>query len=202
MKLAISPRAVDMKRLARPFWVILALLFLLEAWLWDRLQPIVGRIVAAIPWGWIKPALIRLVDRLSPQATLVVFIVPFITLLPLKFLEFWFLAHRQWVAAIAVLALAKLVGLGVIAFIFEATKDKLLQMAWFRRLYEFFVWARHWAHKKIMPITERLREWSRQTVEPVAQGLRRWRLVRRPRYSGRLLQRVLRIRRRMRAATS
>jgi hypothetical protein len=40
--------AIDMKRLARPFWVILALLFLFEAWLWDSLAPIVGRIVAVI----------------------------------------------------------------------------------------------------------------------------------------------------------
>jgi hypothetical protein len=189
-----------MKRLARPFWVILALLFLFEAWLWDRLAPIVGRIVAVIPWGWIKPVLVRLVDRLSPQATLVVFVVPFILLLPLKFLEFWFLAHRQWIAAIAVLVLAKLVGLGVTAFIFEVTKDKLLQMRWFGRLYEFFLWARHWAHEKIMPITQRLREWSRQTIDPVTQRLRRWRVLQ-PRHS-RLLQLLMRIRRRMRAATS
>ena len=83
-----------MKRLTRPVWVVLALLFLFEAWLWDRLAPIVARIVAAIPWGWVKPSLIRLVDRLSPQATLAVFVIPFIVLLPLKFLEFWFLAHR------------------------------------------------------------------------------------------------------------
>src|SRR5215467_14204750 len=176
-----------MKRLARPFWVILALLFLFEAWLWDRLAPIVGRIVAAIPWGWIKPTLVRLVDRLSPQATLIVFVVPFIALLPLKFFEFWFLAHRQWVAAIAVLLLAKLVGLGVTAFIFDATKDKLLQMAWFRRLYDFFEWARHWAHEKIAPITQQFREWSRQTIDPVARGLRRWRRVLHDRHAGRLL---------------
>jgi hypothetical protein len=163
-----------MKRLARAFWVILALLFLFEAWLWDRLRPIVARIVGVIPWGWIKPALIRLVDRLSPQATLVVFAVPFIILLPLKFLEFWLLAHRQWAAVITVLVLAKLVGLGVTAFIFEVTKDKLLQMAWFRRLYEFFLWARGWAHEKLAPITRLLRDWSDQTVKPVARRLRRW----------------------------
>ena len=81
-----------MKRLARPFWVALALLFLLEVWLWDSLQPVVGRIVNVIPWGKIKPAFIRWVDRLSPRATLVVFAIPFIVLLPVKFLELWLLA--------------------------------------------------------------------------------------------------------------
>jgi len=196
-----------MKRLARPFWVVLALLFLFEAWLWDRLHPIVARVVAVIPWGRIKPALIRLIDRLSPQATLVVFVIPFIVLLPLKFLEFWFLAHRQWMASIMVLVLAKLVGLGVTAFIFEVTKDKLLQRAWFRRLYEFCLWARDWAHEKVAPITRQLREWSDQTIKPIARRLRRWRrMLRSPRLRGKeawgFLERLMRIRRRMRAAAS
>ena len=171
-----------MKRLTRPFWVVLALLFLFEAWLWDRLQPIVGRIVAVIPWGRIKPAFVRLIDRLSPQATLVVFAIPFIVLLPLKFLEFWFLAHRQWVAAVAVLVAAKLVGLGITAFVFDVTRDKLLQMAWFQRVYEFFLWARDWAHEKIAPVTRQLREWSRETIDPLARQLRRWRRLRRLRF--------------------
>jgi hypothetical protein len=35
--------------LLRPFWILLALLFLLEAWLWDHLQPLVARLVALIP---------------------------------------------------------------------------------------------------------------------------------------------------------
>jgi hypothetical protein len=187
-----------MNRLARPFWIILALLFLFEAWLWDRLQPIVARVVGLIPWGWVKPALIRLIARLSPQATLVVFVVPFILLLPVKFLEFWFLAHRQWVAAIVVLVLAKLIGLGVTAFIFEVTKDKLLQMAWFRRVYEFFLWARDWAREKVAPVTRQLREWSHEVIRPIARRMRRWRRMLSPRHAGRFIERLMRIRRRMR----
>jgi hypothetical protein len=38
-----------MRRWLRPLWVILALLFLLEAWLWDHLEPIVARVVDLIP---------------------------------------------------------------------------------------------------------------------------------------------------------
>jgi hypothetical protein len=191
-----------MRRLARAFWVILALLFLLEAWLWDHLQPIVARIVGGIPWGRIKPALAALIGRLSPQATLVVFVVPFILLLPLKFLEFWLLVHRQWSAGVVVLILAKLIGLGVTAFIFEVTKDKLLRMAWFCRVYEFFLWARGWAHDKVEPIRRQLREWSHEVVMPVGRRLRRWRRMLRPQHNSRFLERVMRIRRRMRGATS
>jgi hypothetical protein len=189
-----------MRRLARPFWVVLALLFLFEAWLWDTLQPIVWRVVNVIPWGNVKPAFVRWVDGLSPQATLVVFVIPFIVLLPVKFLELWLLATHQWVAAIIVLVAAKIVGLGITAFIFDATKDKLLQMAWFRRLYAFFLWARNWAHDKVEPVKRRLQEWSHETMDPIVRRLRIWRRILQPRHAGRLFQRVVRIRRRMRPA--
>jgi hypothetical protein len=190
-----------MKRLARPFWVVLALVFLFEAWLWDTLQPVVWRIVNVIPWGKVKPSFIRWVDGLSPRATLVVFVIPFIVLLPVKFLELWLLATHQWIAAIIVLVAAKLVGVGMTAFIFDATRDKLLQMAWFRRLYEFFLWARGWAREKIAPVTRHIREWSHETIDPIVRRLRTWRRLLRPRHASRLFQRVMRIRRRMRTAT-
>src|SRR5258708_4963628 len=186
-----------MKRLARPFWVILALLFLFEAWLWDRLAPIVGRLVTVIPWGRIKPALVRLVDRLSPAATLVVFVVPFVLLLPLKFLEFWLLTQRNWLGAIIVLVLAKLLGLGVTAFIFEVTKDKLLRLAWFRRLYAFFIWLRGWAHERVDPIVRALHAGSQTTIRPIVQRLKKWRRVLPRRHAARFYERLMRIRRRM-----
>ncbi len=191
-----------MKRLMRPFWVALAVVFLFEAWLWDVLEPIAARIVNVVPWGRIRPVFIRMVESLSPQMTLVVFATPFIVLLPVKVLEFWLLAHHQWISAIIVLVSAKLVGLGLTAFIFEVTRDKLLQMAWFRRLYDFVMWARGWAHEKVEPIRQRLTAWSRETVVPIVRRLRRWRRMLQPRRAGRLFQRVMRIRRRMRAGAT
>ena len=135
-----------MRRWLRPLWVVLALLFLLEAWLWDHLEPLVARVVNLIPWGPLKVRLARLIDVLPPWAALFVFVIPFIVLLPLKFLEVYFLATRNWLGAIGVILLVKLLGLGITAFIFDVTRDKLLQMAWFRRMYDWFLWARDWAH--------------------------------------------------------
>jgi hypothetical protein len=68
--------------------------------------------------------------------------------MPVEFLEVWLIVTQQWIAATVVLVLAKLAGVGITAFIFEATKDKLLQMAWFRWVYDFFIWA----HQKVDPI--------------------------------------------------
>src|SRR5665213_3116871 len=82
-----------MRRWLRPLWVILALLFLLEAWLWDHLQPLVARIVNLIPWDAFKNRLARLIERLPPWATLLVFVVPFIAMLPLNFSKYIFWRH-------------------------------------------------------------------------------------------------------------
>ena len=144
-----------MRRWLRPLWVILALVFLLEAWLWDHLEPIVARVVNLIPWGRVKVWLTRHDRGLPPWAALGVFIIPLIVLLPLKFLEVFFSPNGNGLPLRSVLILAKLFGLGVTAFVFDATRGKLLQMGWFARMFDWFMWARDWAHEITEPMRER-----------------------------------------------
>jgi hypothetical protein len=177
-----------MRRILKPLWILLAIVFLIEAWLWEHLSAAIKWAVSLIPLDKLKAGLARLVEKLPPWAVLIVFVVPFIVLLPLKFLEVYFIVHRQWVAAVFVLVLAKLLGLGVVAFIFDVTKPKLLQMAWFRWLYELMlVWLAK-AHAIVDPIKARIKE------RLVAFKLRLARLM----GSGRsgFLRRLARIRRR------
>src|SRR3954449_11052361 len=150
-----------MRRVFKPFLVLLALIFVIEAWLWEHLRPLVAAVVNVIAWDRLKARLARLVEKLPPWAVLIVFVVPFIVLLPLKFLEVYFIVRHQWVAAIFILALAKLLGLGVTAFIFDVTKPKLLQMVWFRRAYELVLYWLERAHALIDPIKARIRLWAR-----------------------------------------
>jgi hypothetical protein len=170
-----------MRRWLRPLWVFLALLFLLEAWLWDHLEPIVAAVVKLIPWDTFKAKLARLVERLPPWATLFVFVLPFIAMLPLKFLEVYFLATRNWLGAAGVILFVKLIGLGITAFIFDVTRDKLLQMAWFKRLYEWVLGLRDWAHSITEPVRQRMRQLT-------------WLL--KPQRAGKFLRRLMRLRRR------
>lgn len=174
-----------MRRLLRPLLVLLALVFLFEAWLWTHLAPVVAFIVARIPLHALKAAIAAWIEALSPAATLVVFVLPeVVLLLPLKFLELWMLAHRHWFGAIAVLLLAKVIGVGVAAFIFDVTRPKLLELAWFRRLYERVMAWLDWAHELIDPIKRRLRSYFRMWA---------------PQRAGRTLRLLARIRRRMQA---
>jgi hypothetical protein len=89
---------------------------------------------------------------MSPGATLIVFVVPVLPLLPLKALGLWLLAHKYFVSAVLVIVFAKLLGVGITAFLFDVTRDKLLQMRWFNRLYEWVLAAREWSKAQVDPI--------------------------------------------------
>jgi len=146
-----------MRRLLQPLWVLLAIIFLIEAWLWDHLEPIVAWFVALIPLRAFKQWLAERVDTLSPAMTLIVFIVPVIPLFPLKLVGFWLLAHEYWLSAILTIIFAKFLGVGVAAFIFDVTRPKLLEMAWFESLYEFVIGLRAKANALVDPIKQRIR---------------------------------------------
>jgi hypothetical protein len=161
-----------MRRLLQPFWVLLAIIFLIEAWLWDHLEPIVARVVAWIPLQAFKQWLAERVDTLSPAMTLIVFIVPVIPLFPLKLVGLWLLTHEYWVSAVLTIVFAKFVGVGVAAFLFDVTRSKLLEMAWFEKLYEFVMMLRRRASDVVEPLKLRIREilrgdgdsWSARTL--------------------------------------
>jgi len=147
-----------MRRLLQPFWILLAVIFLIEAWLWDHLEPIVARVVALIPLRAFKQWLAERVDTLSPAMTLIVFIVPVIPLFPLKLVGFWLLTHEYWFSAITTIIFAKFLGVGVAAFVFDVTRHKLLEMAWFETLYEFIIALRARAAALVDPIKLRIME--------------------------------------------
>lgn len=161
-----------LRRLLQPFWILLAIIFLIEAWLWDHLEPIVAGVVAAIPLRAFKQWLAERVDTLSPAMTLIVFIVPVIPLFPLKMIGFWLLAHEHWASAFMTILFAKFLGVGVTAFVFDVTRPKLLEMAWFEKLYDFVMRLRAKAHALVDPVKARIMEilrgdgegWSSRTL--------------------------------------
>jgi hypothetical protein len=180
------------RRLSKALWVLIALAFLLEAWLWDHLRPVVAAVVNLIPWQRFRDQLARLVEPLPPWASLIVFVIPFIVLLPLKFVEVWFFVHKDWLGVAVTLVLAKLLGLGVTAFVFDVTRAKLLQIGWFRALYERVMGWRLWAHELIDPIRQRARVYWRY--------LRRQMRFLRSQRTGRLWRRLAALRRRRQPA--
>ena len=88
-----------MRRIIHAFWVVLALLFLLEAWLWEKLAPMVAFVVGFIPLRRIKANVAAFVEQLPPAVTLVVFVIPAAVLLPIKIGALWLFGLRYAGAA-------------------------------------------------------------------------------------------------------
>lgn len=169
-----------MRHVLRPVLIVLAIVFLIEAWLWDRLEPIVAWIVDRIPLDALKRRIAVWIDGLPPPATLIVFVVPFLLLLPLKFFALWLIAEGEMLSAAGVLILAKVVGLAVTAFVFDVTRDKLLLMPWFSVLYYRVMAWRDWAHALVDPIKRRIRIRLRLLLPgQTRRAFRLWKRIRR-----------------------
>lgn len=184
-----------MRRLLRPLWFALAVIFLVEAWLWDHLKPIVRWIVERIAWRELRDWIVSRIERLPPYATLLVFLIPVVLLFPIKLLGLWLLAQGSWLGAMATLGLAKIVSMGVTAFIFEVTRPKLLQLAWFRWVYEHVLTWLAWAHALVDPYKAKIIA----SLASVRLRLKIWRRLFGPRRAGRTLRMMWRLRRRVQA---
>jgi len=185
-----------MRRLLKPLWILLALVFLFEAWLWEHLRPIVAWIVDRIRWDTLKAQVAQRIEHLPPAATFLVFLVPVVLLLPLKIVGLWMLAQGFWFGAMAILAVAKVMSMGVTAFIFDLTRPKLLQLAWFRWLYDHVILWLEKAHALIDPLKAELRAWLR----PIRRRARALLWLMRPRRASRFVRRALWLRRRAQRA--
>jgi hypothetical protein len=176
-------------RLWQPLWVLLAVLFLIEAWFWDHVEPLIARIVALIPLRELKERLARWVDHLSPAMTLPVFLVPVAPLYPLKLFALALLAQGHWIAGLGIFAAAQVFGLGVAAFIFDVTKPKLLQLRWFAATYRWVIELRAKAHAIVAPIMAQIRAKLAELLKGDGDG-----------WGSKALRRIGALRRRIRTA--
>lgn len=116
------------KKLRRSLLITLALLFLIESWLWEKTGALVARLVEKLPFAEIKQWITERIEHLSPLYTLGIFIIPFFLLLPFKLFALWLFAKGFVFSGILCVLGAKLMGLGVVSFLFNLCKPKLLQL--------------------------------------------------------------------------
>ncbi len=149
------------RKILKPLWVLLALLFLLEAWLWDLIAPPVARFVALIPWQRFKAWLTGRIAAMPAAWVLVLFVLPDAVLFPIKLGALWVAAQGQFAGhaliGMGVFVIAKIAGLAVTVFLFEVCRPKLMELAWFCRLYDWVLQARVWAGVQVAPIREEIR---------------------------------------------
>jgi hypothetical protein len=118
--------------LRRALGVVLALLVLFAEWGWRPLAALLGQLrrlaLVARLENWVQ--------TLPPYGALAAFLIPSLFLLPLKILALYFIAHGQKLAALGLLAVAKLGGTALVARLFILTGPQLMRIPWFARLHD------------------------------------------------------------------
>jgi hypothetical protein len=162
-----QPPASFKRRLLRaagfPFVAALALWLWLEDWLWEPLARAM-QFLGALP---VLRQIESLIRRAPPGLALACYGVPILVLLPFKFAGLWLFAKGHYFSGGGVFIGAKIVGTAIAARIFSLTRDSLLQLAWFARLYARFIGLREYVFCRV----RRTRFWH-------LTRLLRWRLRR------------------------
>ena len=152
------------RRLLKPFWIFIALLFLLEAWLWDRIQPLIAWLVEHLPWREFKAALSRGVAQLPPVIVIFLFALPEVLGIPAQLFSLWIVAKGAVVFGTFLFLLAKGLGLMATLVLFEVCHEKLMELSWFRYMYRLVTDARAWAKHQVQPMLDEITRLRRELM--------------------------------------
>jgi hypothetical protein len=152
----------------RPLLLLLAAIFLFESWFWQGCIAFGRRIVALIPWATVKRHISSVVAKLPAPVVLVIFLIPVAIIEPLQTVCVYLTARGHLFLGIVGFIALKFLGLGLIAVMFDLTRDKLLSMPWFAWVYAKFVAFHAFAHDLVAPYKaavvnemRALRDWAR-----------------------------------------
>ena len=127
----------------------LAILLIIEEWLWDLLTAFGHKLVQWFHLEQIEQWL----RRTSPIMTLEAFSIPILIVAPINLVGVGLLANSLILQGILMEVLAKLLGTLLVARVFALTKPQLLTFALLMFIYTTITHWLHWAHEKIIETT-------------------------------------------------
>jgi hypothetical protein len=144
-----SPRTV----VNHLFVWLAAAVILIEEWTWDALLGLTSLIGRLPLVRWLEAR----IAALPPWAAMLVFLVPWSLLLPLKLAALWLLAQGYALFGVSLILLAKIAGTAWAARIFTLTRPALMSIRWFARLHDWVLDFK----ARIMARLRSLPEWQR-----------------------------------------
>jgi hypothetical protein len=128
-------------------WFIgaLALLFLLEEWLWNLLK----RGMAAVGRLPVVHGLERWIAGLPPAGAAVMFLAPTTLILPVKLIALKMIVAGHLIKGTGVIVAAKLLATALFARVYVLTQPALMRVGWFVRLHATVLRWRVWVHAQV-----------------------------------------------------
>ena len=155
-----KPRRLIRRWLARSLLFCAAVLLLIEEWLWDGtarfLRDLARLPVFAACGDWFR--------RRTPYQALSLFVLPLLSLLPLKGVIVLAFMHGRVMLGMTVLVLEKLIFSAVFAALFQLTGPAVTQIGWVRRMQHAFLRVRRALHGWLarQPAYRQSRAWLRR----------------------------------------
>ena len=148
-------------------WGVLALLLLIEEWLWEQVKTGLLWLAQWRLWRWVETQF----RALPAWAALVGLTLPWLALLPLKFMVLWLLVRGHFLSGLLLLVITKVGGTTLAVTVFTWTKPQLLELRWFAQIYVWLVrWldlAHAWLHQ--LDAYRYLKRWQQRLRSFIAQ---------------------------------
>jgi hypothetical protein len=139
-------------------------IFLVEEVLWDWLARLTALLGRWAPVARIEAA----ISRLPPFFAILLFVVPWAIILPVKLTALWLLASGHALSGVLLFAGGEMFGVGFLARIYVLCHPSLARLAWFVRLEGWAAAASAWAHERLDRIL--LWRWTREKVRAAIRG--------------------------------
>jgi hypothetical protein len=169
-------------RLFYPIIFVVALFLIFEEWLWKK---VLIFMTFLSHWSVVRKIEIYF-QGLSGYGALAFLAIPWLMLLPLKFVAMRLMLHHHQLSGLGVLLVAKVLGTAIVARVFTLTRTEVLKIEWFKKLYDFIIsllaWARNWLHQSR----------AYQMAHFKIMQIKKWWSERRPRFFRLYLKRQLR----------
>ena len=167
---------LHLRRILRAPLLLLAFLWVvLEETIWHW-AGLLGAQIARLP---IFAGLERLILRLDPPLVLLLFLIPLLGLIPLKFAAVWLIGGGHPMKGLILLLSAKFLGTAISAHLYSVAEPKLMQIAIFARVRNLVValLARAHAFLDASPAWQAARRAVRlvkNTMHDLNTAVRRW----------------------------
>lgn len=121
--------------LSAPLVLLAALVIAFEEFAWDELSAWLARL-GRLP---VLRQIETVIAATSPPVALSLFLLPVLGLLPVKLAAVLLISRGHALLGLLVILLAKLLGTAIAARLFSLTRNQLMQVGWFARLYQLFM---------------------------------------------------------------
>lgn len=126
-----KPKSLLYRIVTAPFFAVVAVVLLVEEFLWEPLQDL-AKAIGRLP---VFRTIERKLAALPPTGALLAFLTPSIILVPFKILALAAFARGMMGVGLAIAITAKVVGTALVSRIFTICKPTLLTVPWFKRAY-------------------------------------------------------------------